>query len=750
MMKVNCGKLARCTHSWAQAKWAGVVLLISIVIGVLGTAQQSVNGPLGDYGDAPDSQRASYDHVDPTIVAAFPSTYKSSSDPSFIVHQLAKDGIFLGKDVTLENNALEVDRDLDDGWIPNSFLTCSVVDLQIFVTIPAGATAGPLYLNSLFDWNHDGHWADFSKCDSKQGEITTAEWAIQNLRLDEEPYNLKPGFSGTISLPMILTGPLSGEMWIRFTVTTEKVDENFFKPVEVGGRGWNGEGYFNYGETEDYFICLLASRESIIAGCPALLLNQSPVASDGSPTENRPPNALPDTISTDEDTPVTVDVKANDSDPDNDVITVISLTQPNHGGAVLNANNTATYAPDDNYHGSDTFTYTISDGHDGSDTAIVTIIIFKEAAVANNDSASTPEDTPVAVNVLNNDIGDMLSISGHTNPTHGTVSCTSTTCTYTPSANYNGSDSFTYTIPDGRGGSSTATVSISITPVNDAPVAQSQQVTTPEDTPVSITLVCTDVDGDALSFLLASLGKGTGKSLTGTPPNLTYTPPLNFNGSFSFQFKCNDGHANSNVATVSVTVTPVNDPPLADANGPYVCTEGQTITLSSAGSTDLDGTIVQFAWDLDNNGSYETLDENPQFQCSSTGVFIISLLVTDNDGAVSTTPSKTTVTVNVVGANNPPQADNLSVTTEKNTAISGSLPVSDPDNDPLTCSLILQASHGTAVVNSDCTYTYTPDTDSTAPDQFQYQVSDGQATDPGVVTISISQSVKACKKLPCP
>src|SRR5207248_6509949 len=104
--------------------------------------------------------------------------------------------------------------------------------------------------------------------------------------------------------------------------------------------------------------------------------------------------------------------------------------------------------------------------------------------------------------------------------------------------------------------SAAATISITVTAVNDAPVANAQSATTAEDTAKAITLTASDVDGDTLTYSIVS-GPSHG-SLSGAAPNVTYTPAANYNGSDSFTFNANDSTIDSNVATVSVTVTAVN------------------------------------------------------------------------------------------------------------------------------------------------------------------------------------------------
>ncbi|MDB4542027.1 tandem-95 repeat protein, partial [bacterium] len=131
---------------------------------------------------------------------------------------------------------------------------------------------------------------------------------------------------------------------------------------------------------------------------------------------------------------------------------------------------------------------------------------------------------------------------------------------YVPNADYNGTDSFTFKVNDGLVDSTTATVSITVNAINTAPVAVAQSVITDEDTALAITLAGTDADTDSLSFtVVAQPANGT---LSGAAPDLIYTPSANYNGADSFTFKVNDTTVDSNTATVSIMVNPVNDPPV--------------------------------------------------------------------------------------------------------------------------------------------------------------------------------------------
>jgi MYXO-CTERM domain-containing protein len=185
-------------------------------------------------------------------------------------------------------------------------------------------------------------------------------------------------------------------------------------------------------------------------------------------------------------------------------------------------------------------------------------ITYNTPPTAQSQSITTGEDTPTAVTLVASDPeSQTLTWSIVSGPAHGTLSGSAPNLTYLPSANYNGTDSFTFRVNDGTFNSSTATVSITVTPVNDAPVASDASRSTAEDTAVAIALSASDVDGDALIWSIMSAP--TSGALSGTAPNLTYTPNPNFKGWDSFTFRVNDGTVDSNTATVSITVTPVND-----------------------------------------------------------------------------------------------------------------------------------------------------------------------------------------------
>jgi hypothetical protein len=184
---------------------------------------------------------------------------------------------------------------------------------------------------------------------------------------------------------------------------------------------------------------------------------------------NQPPIAVNDSAITSGMTPVSIDVVANDSDPDGDTLTVVSFTQPANG-LVTFASNVATYTAKINFTGTNTFNYTISDGNGNTATATVTVVVLPKVnspPVAQDDSASTSGTTPVTISVLDNDFdldGDILTVVSFTQPANGTVTFSSNIATYTANDSFFGTDTFTYTISDGHGNSATANVTVTVGP----------------------------------------------------------------------------------------------------------------------------------------------------------------------------------------------------------------------------------------------------------------------------------------------
>ncbi|MEA4921060.1 MAG: tandem-95 repeat protein, partial [Clostridiaceae bacterium] len=297
---------------------------------------------------------------------------------------------------------------------------------------------------------------------------------------------------------------------------------------------------------------------------------------------NDAPEAGDDTASVNEEGTVQITksgLLANDTDVDLDVLNFYAIVSgPSHGALTLSGDGIYyTYQPDPDYNGTDTFTYTVSDEQGGTDTATVTITIaaVNDAPEAGDDVVTATEDIAKNINatdLLVNDTDvdlDTLTVTGVSSASAngGTVSLSGGVVTYTPKANYNGTDTFTYTVSDGQGGTDTATVTITIAAVNDTPEAGDDTASVNEDGTVQISKLGLlandiDVDLDELSFdaLISDVAHGA-LTLSGDGMYYTYAPDMDYNGLDSFTYQVRDGHGGTATGTVTITITPMNDMP---------------------------------------------------------------------------------------------------------------------------------------------------------------------------------------------
>jgi VCBS repeat-containing protein len=297
----------------------------------------------------------------------------------------------------------------------------------------------------------------------------------------------------------------------------------------------------------------------------------------------------------------------------------------------------------------DTFTYMAQDTEGYLDTATVKITItgVNDAPVATDDSYSTDEDTVLNVaapGVLGNDSdvdGDTLTAVKVADPTHGTVALNANgSFAYTPNTDFNGSDSFTYKANDGTADSNVATVTITVNAVNDAPVAVDDSYSTDEDTVLNVAAPGvlgndSDVDGDTLTAVkVADPTHGT--VALNANGSFAYTANTDFNGSDSFTYKANDGTADSNVATVTITVNAVNDAPVADFSAsPLSGVAPLTVNFTDL-SIDIDDGDIINAWSWDFGDALTSTEQNPSHEYAQSGLYTVSLTAMDGSGETGT------------------------------------------------------------------------------------------------------------------
>ncbi len=321
---------------------------------------------------------------------------------------------------------------------------------------------------------------------------------------------------------------------------------------------------------------------------------------------NQFPDAVDDGATTTDDAAVTVDVLANDSDPDGslDPSSVMITGAATKGSTSVNGTTGAiTYTPDPGATGTDDFRYRVCDNGTPArcDIAVVTITLL-HTPVAADDSATTDEDTAVTVDVVANDSDadgnlDPTTVTVTSGPTHGTASVDPVTgeITYTPDPDWSGADSLVYQVCDTGGLCDTATVSFTVDAVNDDPVANDDSATLGEDGSTTVDVVANDTDTegalDPTSVTVTSGPTNGSASVDPVTGEITYTPDPDFNGSDSLTYEVCDTSGACDTATVSFTVDAVADPPVA-ADDSATTGEDTAVTVDVvANDTDPDGNL---------------------------------------------------------------------------------------------------------------------------------------------------------------
>ncbi|MBK8903065.1 MAG: tandem-95 repeat protein [Anaerolineaceae bacterium] len=485
----------------------------------------------------------------------------------------------------------------------------------------------------------------------------------------------------------------------------------------------------------------------------------------------------PVSVTMDEDgSPTPFSLTLNATDQDGDTLSWSIDTQASNGNASASSpgnSSTIGYTPDPDYNGSDSFVVLVDDDNGGTDSITVNVTIDPV-----NDNPDAVDDTPTVAEDSSNNILDVLANdtdapdSGETltitavsaTSNGGTVVDNDTHLTYTPAANYSGTETFTYTIDDGNGGTDTATVTVTVTGVNDPPViteSDPASVTMDEDgspTAFSLTLNATDLENDTLTWsILTQASNGMASaSGTGTSKAIGYTPNANYNGSDSFVVQVDDGNGGTDTITVNVTIDPINDDPEAVDDG-YTVDEntsnnvlmvlendinpdtGETLEITAVDNpTTQNGTAV-------NNTTFISYTPLAGF----VGIDTFTYTIDDGTGRTDTA----TVTITVQDVNEAPVITEGASINAADMDEDGSptaftpltLNATDGDSDPLTWSIQTQGTIGTASITgtnpgNSMGINYIPNANMNGSDSFVVRVSDGRGgTDDITVNVTINE-----------
>jgi len=467
---------------------------------------------------------------------------------------------------------------------------------------------------------------------------------------------------------------------------------------------------------------------------------------------NCAPDAVDDDAETAEDTAVDIAVLANDSDPEDDPLTVSVTANPAHGTAVVNPDKTVKYTPAADFCSGpdDTFAYQVDDGHGHQDIAVVTVTVAcgDDAPAPGDDVVSTPEDTPVDIDVLANDVdadGQALSLVSVGSAAHGSTAIAGGKVRYTPNTDYCGPDAFTYVVGDNVQ-QATGNVTVSVVCAGDSPRPSNDQASTPEDTSVLVDVLAndSDPDPDPDNLTLGALGDPQHGTVAAESGKVRYTPAADYCGPDAFTYTAKDETGLTAIGAVEVSATCVNDAPVA-ASDSATTNEDETVhvhVLTNDVDVDDDTLVITDA----SGASHGTLSlaivdavaytPDPGF----CGEDSFNYTVDDGNGGTD----QGTVLVTVVCENDPVEAGPVSdQQTAWGSTLSVPLTATDTDTpaDPITWSLV--SGPAGAVVVTSGTFMWTPTAAQIGSHQVTVAVSDGASTDTVSFQVTVTKRATA-------
>ena len=414
-----------------------------------------------------------------------------------------------------------------------------------------------------------------------------------------------------------------------------------------------------------------------------------------------------------------VPVTLTGQDPNNHPLTYSVISGPTYGTLSGTAPNLTYYPPPFPPNGAvtDSFAFEASNAAFAGNVATVTLNVVSPPTPIDQ-HAATLEDTPVAITLTATSPGNLPLTDTVTNgPFDGTVSGTAPNLTYTPDAGFVGTDSFSYEPNDGYNNTLDSMCAVFIH-VGGVPTANSQTVTVISTAPEAVTLGGSDPTGLSLTYAIVTQPNfGT---LSGTVPDLTYTPSADFPGADSFAFTVSNSYATSAPASVTITQDPV---PQAIAQ--TVVTSEPTTLVNGTVEFDLQGassvgnpltyelTTQPADGTLSMSGNLATYTPNAGFSGSDSFQFIV------NDGYQNSAPATETVIVNSpVAAASPAQT----LIAYENQETSFTLGGSNQSGGSTTYKILYQPANGTIVAGNTANVTYIPNPGFSGTDFFLYEV----------------------------
>ncbi|ETR66570.1 MAG: hypothetical protein OMM_12631, partial [Candidatus Magnetoglobus multicellularis str. Araruama] len=308
----------------------------------------------------------------------------------------------------------------------------------------------------------------------------------------------------------------------------------------------------------------------------------------------------------------------------------------------------------------------------------------------------------------------------------------------TPNANINGDDSFSYIANDGSSDSNAATVIISITPVNDPPIAQSDELSTIENQSQTGILHATDIDSMTLTYRIDSHpNKGTVNIINDLTGEYTYIPDTNIFGEDSFTFKVNDGIDDSNIATINILIDFVNDPPIAH-NKDIIIDEDQYIYIKLIATDPENDTLTYHLFNHPAFGTVDIINDTALYTPNQHYNGPDSFTYKVNDGELNSNTATIMITINSIYDR--PEANDQYISTTEDMPLDITLTGFSPENKNLTFRITDMPVHG-ELSKTPPYLTYTPNLHFYGVDSFSFIVNDTISDSlPGNISMTVNRS----------
>lgn len=428
-------------------------------------------------------------------------------------------------------------------------------------------------------------------------------------------------------------------------------------------------------------------------------------------------------------------------DVEDDALRYIIVSGP-RSGSLSGTGSKHDYTPDANFTGEDNIAYKVSDGFLESEVSTVTIGVLplNDAPTVEDASVDLLEDESVTVQLGGADIdGDSLAFEILAGPTFGALSGTLPEVFYAPFANASGIDGIEYRAFDGELYSETKTYEFVVSPVNDPPIVGSNSFQTEEDTPLQGSIGVADIDSASVSLAVVKEPSEGLVTLDGF--GFTYTPPADRTESVSFDVQANDAALNSNIATISISIIPVNDPPVANEQTFDVQEDAESIVEVEVQDADGDETRLVLL-ELPAHGTIAAVGNFLIYTPAANYNGSDSVVVSATDGVDSSEAVR--VFFEVAPVNDLPSIVGDSYIMDEDRVLTGRLSAVDGDGDAVVFSLAAPPSFGTLNLASEGSFEFVPDAGWSGSDEFGVWLNDGTES----VFVSIAILVQAINDRP--